>query len=92
MRAKIDMDGNAGQNAQVVLFSCDLVILTNSPRHAFFKGKAHARNILNALKSILKKLKPNLSANKSRIATAEEGVDFLGFHFIHRQNKRGSRR
>jgi group II intron reverse transcriptase/maturase len=84
---EMGMDDNAGQNAHMIRYSDDLVILTKSPRHAFFKGKEHARNIMNALKSILKKLKLNLSAEKSRVTTAEEGFDFLGFHFIRRQNK-----
>ena len=89
---EMGMDDNAGQNAHMIRYSDDLVILTKSPRHAFFKGKEHARNIMNALKSILKKLKLNLSAEKSRVTTAEEGFDFLGFHFIRRQNKHRKKR
>ena len=81
------MDSNSGQNAHMVRYSDDLVILTNSPRSAFFKGKAHAENVMNVLKSILKGLKMNLSPEKSRITTAEEGFDFLGFHFMRKQSK-----
>ena len=33
---------------------------------------------------ILKRLKLTLSSEKSRITTAEEGFDFLGFHFLRR--------
>ncbi|EQD57560.1 RNA-directed DNA polymerase (Reverse transcriptase), partial [mine drainage metagenome] len=85
---EMGMDDNAGQNAHMVRYSDDLVILTKSPRSTFFKGNAHAGSVMNALKAILKGLKLNLSEEKSRITTAEEGFDFLGFHFLRRQNQR----
>ena len=81
------MDSNEGQNAHMVRYSDDLIIVTNSSRSTFFKGETHTRNLMNALKSILKGLKLDLSAEKSMITTAEEGFDFLGFHFIRRQNQ-----
>ena len=85
--AELGMDSNEGQNAHMVRYSDELIIMTNSLRSMFFKGEAHTRNLMHALKSILKGLKLNLSAEKSRITTAEEGFDFLGFHFIRRQNR-----
>ena len=40
------------------------------------------------LKSVLESLKLRLSSEKSRMTTAKEGFDFLGFHFIRAMNKR----
>ncbi len=81
------MDSNEGRNAHMVRYSDELIIMTNSLRSMFFKGETHTRNLMHALQSILKGLKLNLSAEKSRITTAEEGFDFLGFPFIRRQNR-----
>jgi RNA-directed DNA polymerase len=73
---EIGMNRRAAYNAQMVRYADDMVILTSSNNDT-----EHIRGILEAL---LSELGLKLSAEKSRVATAREGFDFLSFHFLRR--------
>ncbi len=72
---ELGMNRRAGYNAQMVRYADDMVILTSS------NDTEHIRVILE---SLLSELGLKLSAEKSRVATAKEGFDFLSFHFLRR--------
>jgi len=71
---ELRMNNRYAHNAQLVRYADDMVILTN-------KDAAHAMEVLAVL---LAELKLRMNADKSKIVTAEEGFDFLGFHFRRR--------
>lgn len=80
-QAWTEMGMDKRHDAHMVRYSDDLVILTND-------GRDHAEKVMDVLKSILAELKLGINTEKSRITTAEEGFDFLGFHFIRRYRAR----
>ncbi|MDG6995662.1 MAG: group II intron reverse transcriptase/maturase [Nitrososphaerota archaeon] len=61
------------QNAQLVRYADDMVILTNS------KDTEHIKSVFEGL---LSELDLKLSPEKSRIVSAEKGFDFLSFYFV----------
>lgn len=87
----MDMENRTGHNAHMIRFADDVLILTGEAPSFIFSGKAHAKNIMNILNMLLGKLKLSLSSDKSRTTTAEEGFDFLGFHFLKRYRERYGR-
>ena len=70
------MDDRHGQNAHLIRYSDDAVILTD-------REPGHAMDVLRKIISF-----PDLELNteKTKITTAKEGPDFLGFHFLLRWN------
>ena len=73
-----------GANAQLVRYADDSVILIGRPEKVT-EAKA-------ALDRIVTDLGLTLSAEKTRIVSAEEGFEFLGFRFLRRNSrKRGKR-
>lgn len=82
--AEMNMDSNTGHNAHLIRYADDILVLTDDARSFTFSGKNHARNVMKILWMLVGKLKLKLSESKSRITTAEEGFDFLGFHFLRR--------
>ena len=74
---KKKMDDLHGQNAHLIRYSDDAVILTDKePEHA-----------MDVLKRIISLLDLELNTEKTGITTAYEGFDFLGFHFIRKRNE-----
>lgn len=76
---ELGMSRRWGENAQMVRYADDIVILTD-----FVDSKL----IMNVLEFILGELGLELSVEKSRVTTAAEGFDFLSFHFIRRYRGR----
>ncbi len=75
--AKKKMNDRHGQNARLIRFSDDMVILTDrDPEYA-----------MDVLKRIISLLDLELNTEKTRITTAYEGFDFLGFHFLRKRNE-----
>ncbi|MHB8371132.1 MAG: group II intron reverse transcriptase/maturase [Thermoplasmataceae archaeon] len=71
---KKKMDERYGQNAHLIRYSDDAVILTDrDPQYA-----------MDVLKRIISLLDLELNTEKTKITTAYEGFDFLGFHFIRK--------
>ncbi|EQB65333.1 MAG: hypothetical protein AMDU2_EPLC00011G0019 [Thermoplasmatales archaeon E-plasma] len=71
---KKNMDNRYGQNARLIRFSDDAVILTDrDPKYA-----------MDVLRRIISLLDLELNIEKTRITTAYEGFDFLGFHFMRK--------
>lgn len=71
---KKGMDKRGGHNAHLIRYADDVIILTDrDPGYA-----------MNVLKSIISTLDLELNAEKSGITTAQEGFDFLGFHFVRK--------
>jgi len=70
-------------NAQLVRYADDFVILTSrSPEEPMAK-----------VKDIMSELGLELHPGKTRVVMAEEGFDFLGFHFVRRYSRKwGMRR
>ncbi|EQD61938.1 RNA-directed DNA polymerase (Reverse transcriptase), partial [mine drainage metagenome] len=67
--ARKKMDDRYGQNAHLIRYSDDAVILTDrDPKYA-----------MDVLKRIISLLDLELNTEKTRITTAYEGFDFLGF-------------
>ncbi|EQD75712.1 RNA-directed DNA polymerase (Reverse transcriptase), partial [mine drainage metagenome] len=72
--ARKKMDDRYGQNAHLIRYSDDAVILTDrDPKYA-----------MDVLKRIISLLDLELNTEKTRITTAYEGFDFLGFRFIRK--------
>lgn len=72
-----------GVDAQMVRYADDLVIL----------AKSKAQDVKVTLESCLRDLGLTLSAEKTRVVAAEDGFDFLGFHFVRvDDSRRGKRR
>ena len=75
--AKKKMNDRYEQNARLIRFSDDMVILTDrDPEYA-----------MDVLKRIISLLDLELNTEKTRITTAYEGFDFLGFHFLRKRNE-----
>lgn len=77
---ELGMNRRYGENAQMVRYADDIVILTD---------KKDAKRVMDVLRRILDELGLELAEKKSRIAGAEEGFDFLSFHFVRRYNWHG---
>ncbi len=74
--AKKKMNERYGQDAHLIRYSDDAVILTDKdPKYA-----------MDVLKRIMSLLDLELNTEKTKITTAYEGFDFLGFHFKRRWN------
>ena len=74
---KKKMNDRYEQNARLIRFSDDMVILTDrDPEYA-----------MDVLKRIISLLDLELNTEKTRITTAYEGFDFLGFHFLRKRNE-----
>jgi RNA-directed DNA polymerase len=71
-----------GVNAQLVRYADDLVILS----------KSEARNVKVNLDSCLRDLGLTLSVEKTRVVMAEDGFDFLGFHFVRAYDSKRDKR
>ncbi len=71
------MDSRHGQNAQLVRYADDAVVLTD-------KEPSRAMAVIAEL---VGSLGLRLSPEKTNITTAQEGFDFLGFHFVRRRNE-----
>ena len=61
-------------DAHLIRWADDMVILSGS----------NPEIIMAIMRNLLKKLKLSLNEEKSRITTAKEGFDFIGFHFFRR--------
>ena len=61
-------------DAHLIRWADDMVILSGS----------NPKAIMAIMRNLLKKLKLSLNEEKSRIVTAKEGFDFIGFHFFRR--------
>jgi len=61
-------------DAHLIRWADDMVILAGS----------NPKEIMAIMRNLLKKLKLSLNEEKSRITTAKEGFDFIGFHFFRR--------
>jgi RNA-directed DNA polymerase len=72
---ELGMNERSKENAQMVRYADDIIILTNM---------ANAEHVMGVLRSILVELGLELSEDKSRVTTAEEGFDFLSFHFFRK--------
>lgn len=72
---ELGMNDRSKDNAQIVRYADDIVVLTD---------KADAVHVMDVLRSILAELGLELSLDKSRVTTAEQGFDFLSFHFFRR--------
>ena len=70
------MNDRHGQNAQIIRYADDMVILTDKD----------PENAMVVLKRIISLLGLELNTDKSRITTAENGFDFLGYHFVRKWN------
>ena len=68
-------------NAHLIRWADDMLILAGSNPEA----------IMAIMRNLLKKLKLSLNEEKSRITTAKEGFDFIGFHFFRRYITRKGR-
>jgi RNA-directed DNA polymerase len=69
----LGMDNRYKYNSQMVRYADDIVIFTD---------RTYADNIKGFLSELLSsELGLKLNENKSRITTAKEGFDFLGFRF-----------
>lgn len=71
------MTRRSGPNAQLVRFADDIVILSDKPLDI----------PVRVLCGILAELDLKLSERKTKLVEAEEGFDFLGFHFIRRYSR-----
>lgn len=69
-------------NAQLVRYADDFVIL----------AQRDVTGVKATLDSIIRDLGLTLSPEKTRIVEAEEGFDFLGFHFLRRYNAKHGKR
>lgn len=76
------MTNRWGCNAQMVRYADDLVILSDRALDA----------PLGLLKALLTRIGLKLSEKKTRLVTAEEGFEFLGFRFIRRYKKKWGKR
>ena len=76
---ELGMDRRCGENAQIVRYADDVVILTDN---------SDTKLVMNVLEFLLGELGLELSGEKSRITTAAEGFDFLSFHYIRRYRGR----
>jgi len=65
------MTGKYGWNAQLVRYADDLVVLSDKP----------VEKVMEHLKKLLNRLELSMNEEKSRITTAHEGFEFLGFGF-----------
>ena len=70
------------ENAQLVRYADDFVIL----------AKRNVHGVKVTLDSIMRDLGLTLNPEKTRVVDAEEGFDFLGFHFLRRFNARRGKR
>lgn len=68
------MNDPKGQNAHIIRYADDMVILTDRD----------PENAMAMLKRIISLLDLQLSTEKSKITTAAEGFDFLGIHFVRK--------
>ena len=76
---ELGMNRRYGENAQMVRYADDMVILTNNK---------DARYIWYVLEYLLGELDLEVNGEKSRITTAAEGFDFLSFHFSRQYRTR----
>ena len=74
---KRKMDDRYGQNARMIRYADDIVILTDrNPEYA-----------MDMVERILSLLDLEISPEKSGITTAKDGFDFLGFHFVRESSR-----
>ncbi|MGI0067770.1 MAG: group II intron reverse transcriptase/maturase [Thermoplasmata archaeon] len=76
------LEARWGANAHLVRYADDCVIL----------GKQDAEKAKATLDAIVADLGLTLNAEKTRVVSAEDGFDFLGFHFRRRYDPRRSKR
>ena len=79
---KRKMDNRYGENAHLIRFDDDIMILTD-------KNPEHAMNIA---KRIISLLDLELNREKKGITTAEEGFYFLDFHFVRELSRLSNRK
>lgn len=72
------MNQRSGYNAQLVRYADDIVIFTDRD----------AKIVLGILAELLSELGLRLKAEKTGVTKAEEGFDFLSFHFMRHFQKR----
>lgn len=77
---ELGMNRRRAENAQMVRYADDIVVLT---------GGEDVKLIWDVLEWLLSELDLEISMEKSRITKAEDGFDFLSFHFVRRRNWRG---
>ena len=70
------MNDRQGQNAQIIRYADDMVILTD-------REPENEMTMLKRIISLLN-LQLNMNTDKSKITTAAEGFDFLGIHFVRK--------
>jgi group II intron reverse transcriptase/maturase len=76
----LKMNSKYKYNSQLVRYADDIVIFTD---------RSYAGNIMGFLSEFLSSyLGLKVSEDKSKITTAREGFDFLGFHFLRRFESR----
>jgi len=78
----LGMNWRCGENAQMVRYADDIVILTDTENTLL---------IMDVLRYLLCELGLEINDEKSRITTASEGFDFLSFHFFRRYRARKGR-
>ncbi len=71
-----------GANAHLVRYADDFVIL----------GERSVDESMAKLNEIMGSIGLTMSSEKTRLVSAEEGFDFLGFHFVRHHSKRGGKR
>jgi group II intron reverse transcriptase/maturase len=55
-------------------------------------GKGNMESELRFLRTVMEEMQLSLNEEKTRLVTAEEGFDFLGFHFIRHYSRRKGKR
>jgi len=73
--------GMDNYNTRIVRYADDIIILTN-------RSIQEAEHIKDVFSGLLSELDLELSEEKSRITTAKDGFDFLGFRFKRELDKR----
>ena len=76
--SELGMNQRNGYNAQLVRYADDIVVLT----------ERDATIALGILAELLSQVGLKLKAEKTGVTNAEEGFDFLSFHFMRRFQKR----
>ena len=71
------MNNRYGQNAQLIRYADDMVVLTS-------KEPSKAMSVIAELTG---NLGLRLSPEKTKVTTAQNGFDFLGFHFVRKRNE-----
>ncbi len=79
---ELRMDATRPYNAQMVRYADDVVIFTDSEE---------TYHVLDVFEGLLSELGLSLNTEKSRIASAEDGFDFLSFRFVRRYHPSGGK-